>query len=407
VRTTIGVAVSTGHVRAVMVRGGRVLAASEVQTDTGESLVGTVQDLLRGLPVRRFGRPRVVAALGPADAQVRRITGLPPVGHARTLDRLVRESAGTFFLRNGRPLVISGIRVEAPGVVWAAALDQERVREIEAGCRAAALRLEMAIPSAVALPHALGSDSLIWKDGEVGLEIQAGPARTLASVRRLPLRALSRDPEELEPVPFLGELGEKALAFADAYGAAMVPAAEPLVHRPAQAGRAGGSVPVWRTAVAAIAALAALAGALLAPGLRARQAEAAAQAELGTLQEERRAVATAARELERVTAALAEVERFAAGRRSPTLLLAELARTLPEGVALVSLQLDSVSGSLVALSPRASAVLPPLERVSGIASPEIVGPVTREVAAGRQVERVTVRFRLTGGDAASRAGGRP
>jgi hypothetical protein len=47
----------------------------------------------------------------------------------------------------------------------------------------------------------------------------------------------------------------------------------------------------------------------------------------------------------------------------------------------------------VVLAPRGGALLTRLERVSGVAAPEIVGPVTREKPGGREVERVTVRFR--------------
>jgi hypothetical protein len=99
-------------------------------------------------------------------------------------------------------------------------------------------------------------------------------------------------------------------------------------------------------------------------------------------------------ELRRVTAALDEVAAFDASRRPATTLLAELTRALPDGAAMVALRIDSAGGSLVAVAPRAPAVLMPLERVPGIRAPEIVGPVTREVLGGREVERVTVRFAL-------------
>jgi hypothetical protein len=86
------------------------------------------------------------------------------------------------------------------------------------------------------------------------------------------------------------------------------------------------------------------------------------------------------------------VSAFAEARWSPTLLLAELARRLPPGAALVSLHADTAAGSVVALGPRAGAVLAALEGIEGVRRVEISGPVTREGAAGIEVERVTLRF---------------
>ncbi|MGH7719649.1 MAG: hypothetical protein ACREON_12500, partial [Gemmatimonadaceae bacterium] len=77
-----------------------------------------------------------------------------------------------------------------------------------------------------------------------------------------------------------------------------------------------------------------------------------------------------------------------------TLLMADLTRALPEGSALVAFRSDSAAGSIVALAPRAAAVLTAMEHVPGVVGPEIFGPVTREVVKEKELERVTVRFRL-------------
>jgi hypothetical protein len=110
------------------------------------------------------------------------------------------------------------------------------------------------------------------------------------------------------------------------------------------------------------------------------------------VQDRRRAASDTERELERVTQALAEAAAFDADRYSPTLLLADLTAALPQGSAVVAFTADTANGSVVALAPRAAAVVQPLEKVPGIVAPEIVGPVTREALAGRDLERVTIRF---------------
>jgi hypothetical protein len=194
-------------------------------------------------------------------------------------------------------------------------------------------------------------------------------------------------------VAALAVLGEEGWRFADAYGAAVLPATEALAVRRGEGGRRREDVPPWRLGVACAAAFVALAFAAVAPAWRAMQAGEAVTARLALVHRHRRAAAAEERELARVTAALREVAAFDSLRRSPILALADLTRALPEGTALVAVRADTAGGSIVALAPRAASVLAPLERVPGIGATEIVGPVTSEQAAGREVERVTVRYR--------------
>jgi hypothetical protein len=393
--TTLGISLAASQLRAVLVRRGQVVAASEREIDEAEPLESAIEQLVRTVPIGRFRRPRVVVALGPSRAQVRRISGLPHVSKPRVLAQLVQQSADTFFLRSGRALLLARLDLEAPGTTWAAALDEECVRAAVAGCRAAGVRVRAVVAAAGVLPLALTDRPLVWRDGEIATEVTTNADGSLASVRRIPAALLPGSEAELHPVPALQVLGERAACFADAYAATRVTSATPLRLHPTRTRAARPAIPAWRIAAAGLALAASVAAAAAGPPLKARQAEAVAAAELASLQRERRAVADTERELERITATLADVEHFAAGRQSPTLLLEQLTRALPDGTALVSLRVDSAGGSLVALAPRAASVLAPLERVPAITAPAIVGPVTREIAAGRQVERVNIRFGLS------------
>lgn len=387
--TTLGIAVGAEGIRAVALNGGRIVAATEARVGPGDSLSAAVAELLSGAPLPRFPRPRVVVALGPSLAQTRRIAGLPPLDDGRMLAQVVREGAGKFFLRNGVPLATTGVRIVEPGTVWAAALDERAVRQVEAGCRAAGLRADRFVPAVAVLGRALTGDHLRWPDGPAvaEVELQGGELR---AVRRLSASAAADAPPPAA-VPALARLGEEGWRFADAYGAASLPEYEPMVLRPAGA-RAPGDVPRWRLALAGGALAAALLFAAVAPALQAMGAEDAAAARIAAVQDRRRAAADTERELGRITGALAEAAAFDAGRYSPTLLLADLTAALPAGSAIVAFHADTAAGSVVALAPRAAVVVQPLERVTGIVSPEIVGPVTRETVAGRQLERVMVRF---------------
>jgi hypothetical protein len=256
----------------------------------------------------------------------------------------------------------------------------------------------------VALGYALDGTHVRWRDGDVCTELMIAN-RGLAAVRRY--RGTSRDetPPDADapcvdqrPVAALTVLGDQAERFADAYGAVRIAPSEPLALR-ASIALTRNAPSRGRLRVAAAAALLASVAALLAPALVATHGTRQARERLTVLRgADTRARATE-RDLARVTQALDEVVAFERTRRSATFMLHDLARALPTGSAVVALQYDSAGGTLVALAPRAVQVMDALDHVRGLATPEILGPVTHETVgpAGstHDVERVTVRFRVT------------
>ena len=142
-------------------------------------------------------------------------------------------------------------------------------------------------------------------------------------------------------------------------------------------------------------AMIAVSAVIAAPGAAARVVERRAAMRLASLAPLRASIAAAEREVERVSSALSEVAAFDESRYSVTALLGDLTRALPEGSAVVTLRLTRTSGSLVALGPRAAAVLTKLEGIRGLEAVEIIGPVTREVVAGKALERITIRFQVS------------
>jgi hypothetical protein len=385
----IGIAVAADRVRAVGVRRGVVLWALEAEVPGEAALATTLRDLLAHAPLPRRVRPRVGLAVGPSFSQVKLLRGLPPLTSSRTLARLVQEGAGRFFLRNGVPLLTTGVRVVGPGEVWAAAIEQQTVQQVESVCRELRLRLETIVPAAVALGRVMPHDQFVWHDGGVCLEVLCS-AGILTAVKRC--RAVDAPDPTTHSVEALASLGPDGWRYADAYGAAMVPAGEALVlHR--GAGTVA-PVPRWRMVAAFCACLLSMLTALILPGIAASRVAAQAEARLATLDVERRMAAEAEAELVRVTAALVEAAAFDAGRRSATLLLADLARALPEGSAVLTIRVDTAAGTMVVLSPRTASVLDPLERLPAIVSVEVVGPVTREQVGERALERVALRFAL-------------
>jgi hypothetical protein len=401
-RTSIGLAIAHGRIRVVLLRGRTIAWAGEDDVDDADQLSEAIARLLRAIPIRRWYRPRLTAALGPGFAQVRHLSGLPPLTDPVSLARIVQEGAGRFFLKRGWPLVTTGVRLVEPGTVWAAAFDEPVVRAVATGCRTARVRLQGIVPTVCVLGAALEGDEIVWPDGPVAVQVTLADGR-IAMVRRFvnaEAIASGRVPlprEELQPI------GDSAWRFADAYGAAVVPRTVDLLMRPGEHVTSASRVPRWRVALASTALLLGTVWALLAPGLAAARAGDEARAVLDSLSEGRNAALIAVASLQRITSVLEEVADFEASRQHSTLFLSALTEALPERSALLMLRFDTAGGTVVAVGPRAAQVVAPLERIAGITGLELVGPVTPEAVGSDRAERVTLRFQFAGSDSSNRA----
>jgi hypothetical protein len=393
-RLTIGLGIGGDGVRAVALRAGRIAWALE-RARGDEPLARTIEQLLADAPITRWPRPRVIAAVGPAHAQTKRLVGLPAVSDTSRLGDVVRESASRFFLRNGVPLVTTW-RPSADGTPWAAAVEQPVLDAIESACRTRRVKLAAIVPTVSVLgpgaDEATGAERIAWTDGElcVDLSFEAGE---LVAVRRAS-GASNLTALESRHVVALDVLGPDGSRFADALGAARARPDAVLAWRARGESRAR-TAPGWRLAFAAIAAIVAGVASLAAPGVAAHRAERSAMARLTALAPVRRDVTFAEREFAKLTVGLGEVAAFDAPRYPMTPLLADLTHALPDESALVTLHVTRNAGNLIVLTPRAAVVLTKLETVPGIEGAEIIGPVTRELLAGKTLERVTVRFRVS------------
>jgi type II secretory pathway pseudopilin PulG len=387
----LGLGIGRDRISAVLIVRGSIRWAAWAPRQPDTSLADAIASLLAACPRRRVYPLGAIAALGPTVSQLKCLTDLPPIGAASAIVALVRENTGRFFLRNGVPLLVSGAHIESASRVWIAAVDAPVVADVAAGCRRAGITLQAIVPSAVALRHAIRDRSITWIDGDVRLDIAYGD-NAPTSVRRAPANGAALGVPRL--VSTLSEFGEPARDAIDAAGAALTPRNEPVVVRAADA--TPRAVPSRRRlARAAAACVVAIAAALVLPGVVASFAarrDAAAQARIESRASASRSDANA---LAQTTAALRALADFSNSRQSMVLLLAEITRSLPDSSSLVAFQVDSTGlGSVVAVSPHAAAVVDAVERTPGLASPQIVGPVTRERVGGRTLERVSVRFQL-------------
>jgi hypothetical protein len=394
-KTRVGVAVAHDAVRAVAVRGGAAIWAAEAPRGQEEVLAATVGALLAEAPISRWRRPAVSVAIGPHASQVKVLTDLPPIAEPGMLAGLVRESASKFFLKNGVPLITTGARrVGDNGVTVAGAIDRPDVEAVRDACRARGWPLRHIAPTAVALPLALEDARFTWSDGRIVLEILR-EAEGLVSTRSRAARAVSEASALPSPtaVPGLAALGADALRYADAYGAALLGDDEALLVDLRASGLLNARE-ILRPFVLPIAIALLAAGALLLSPLGAVWAGKRAEARVAEVRPGRwQVISSALSQLDRVTAILSDAAAFANSRTSATAFLGDLARTLPAGSMLVSLEFTGEGGQVTALTTDPGIVISTVRKLPSVTSAELAGPVVQETSGGRTLQRVTVRFR--------------
>ena len=392
-RRRLGLGVSSTRVSAVVMDRERIVWAANRAREEATPLRETIRALLAEYPdkgfARRWTRPRVIVAIGAATAQLKRVAGIPD---AASSGALPRDHLSRFFLVNGVPVSPSGIRWVDANTGWVAAVDAPVITEVREGCREGHWRLHAVVPTAVALERAVEESRIAVADGDIVMDISFAGGR-LDSVRRI-MRPGGAGLQEPRLVPALRALGESGSIVADAYGAAHIAKDEPLAISD-DAGAARVAPSRARTLRAASACVLAIITAMFAPVFLAARQGAAARTRLAALSPQLRATLDSQRLLARTTAALASFTAFEQSRQPVTILLADITRALPAGSALLEFQVDSSgAGALVALAPRAAQVVDALERVPGVTSPAIAGPVTQDAVGGHSLDRVTVRFSL-------------
>lgn len=332
----IGLAVDDTCVRAALVRGHTVRWRHEVPLDGGD-LRSAVQRILHAAPRQRFARRRAAVLLGPAYSQLRRLEGLPPLPNRKLVTQLVRENTNAFFLHTAPSFAIPEIHVTGVGTRWGVALDRSAVDDAVAGAAAAGYAV-----------------------------VAIATSRT---------------------APWQQTIDDAALA-----------AASLTTHSPFAWRASGGEARsrfVRRAQIAAgtLVVAAAATAAVIAPTVRVVTYERGAQAEIARLRSVELQATHTISHLRSVSQFLDAAASFELERGHVTRLLGDLSEALPESTAIVTMRVDSVEGSFVAIAPHVMDVLPELAGIHEMLGARIAGSVTRETFAGARVERATFRFR--------------
>ena len=387
----IGLAVGRGAVRAVAVRNDRIVWAGEAPLSTNEELQTTVAGLLALAPLPRWPRPIVHGAIGPHGAQVKRVVGLPEIADAEALAAIVRAAAGTYFLKNGVALLTTGVRPAGAGSAVAAALDQPLVDAIRAACRTRGLRVGPIAPTAIALLGSFADASFRWNDGSLTIEV-THTGQVLDALRTRPAVPDDDVATSAATVPALASLGADSLRYADAYGAAVLDAGEPLALQSQTA-------PFFK--IAAPRRALALSAAILAVGvvtiglspLAAKWAGNRALANIAAVRPGRwQVISTSLGQLDRVSAMLSQARAFGDSRTSISALLGDVARLLPQNSAVLAFEWLDDRGEITVVTDSPGGVLAALRRLPGMGSVELVGTVIRQSVGTQELQRITVRF---------------
>jgi len=388
--TRLGIAVARSALCAVVVRRTRITWHHRIELAGGESIRDGLERLLAGAPLRRAFPPHIGVTLGAGQSQLKRIEGLPAMKQAKLSSRIVRENSASFFLRTGSRIVVSDVELRTDGTSWGAAFDADVVNEVLAALRRRRIARPLIVPAAAAIATLLARGTHRVADDDVVLELTIDNGR-IAAIRRV---ASSDSCGALTLVPAATAALEKiGVGFLSAYGAASTIASNPFVWRAERDPSRSKLLERVRVAAAGLLLAATASAALVAPGVRAQRATMHASASLSAARGAQLEAARVEGALRRVTIQLERIQQFASARGQMTLLLGAIAQSLPDSTALLTVRIDSLDGSFVALTPHASDILPQIAAVDPMILPRIVGSVTREMQGAAHVERATVRFR--------------
>ncbi|MEP6493403.1 MAG: hypothetical protein ABJF01_12040 [bacterium] len=386
----LGLAITRSGASAVLVRRTRIAWHGRVELMSGESIRDGLERLLAGAPITSAFPPTSVVAIGAGQCQLKQIDGLPAVKRS-AMSKVVRENSASFFVRIGLRIVVSDVEQRTDGSSWGAAFDADVIDEVLVAFRRRRIGRPSILPIATAVAPLLVAGAHRLADDGVVLELTTVDSGRIAHIRRVVgddvCETLGLAPTAAAALDTVG------VEFLSAYGAAISPSSGLFRWRPEP--NASRARLVERVRVAAAGLLLALtaSAALIAPGVRAQRVTTQASADLASARDAQLEAARIDGALRRVSGQLERIQQFQSARGQMTLLLGAITQALPDSTALLTLRVDSLEGSFVALTPRAADILPQLAVVDPMVLPKIVGSVTREMQGAVRVERATVRFR--------------
>ena len=387
----LGICVTLHGLRAVLVRGDRVLWAATAQWDAVAELAAAIGRLAGELP-QAANRVRVVLAR--ELVQLRTVMPAPPLSDADAR-RYVAFETPRLFRRNGEPLVTDArvLRVTArERALWAAAASEPLVDSVLHGCQQAGLRLESLGPATEVFPWVVEKAPV---GGELGVP-NGDTCERIAIARCGAWRSrFLRGHSVPEPkwTPPLAATGERAPVLAAAYGATLYRPTLDLLPPETKAARLRASWKQVQRTAAFGAALWVGAGVVQVAKLEMRGR--AAARELRLLGPAVDSAVVLRRELNAARTALKTMNEAQRHRSRTLVLLADLTNRLGDAAFLAAFQLSPDSTlRLVGYAPQGARVLAQVERAPWVRDVRFEAPVTREGVVGGELDRFSLLLRL-------------
>jgi hypothetical protein len=351
--------------------------------------LGTViQQLLREMP-RGRRRPTAHLVIGPSMAQFKPLPQVARNLEAELVERIAVANVDAFFLRNGAPLLCGGAVRGGDGEWWAAALDRPVTESAIKACGQAGVRLAGCTALAAVLHRSFVGPVASWQDGDVTLEISTADGRITAARRSRSMLA----GEEQQLAAGLQTWNGDGRSVADAWAAASI-AFEPvrtILPQPDSTGWRG-DVPARLAAGAlTMTVLIAAAAPIFSVVRPARTLRAGLEGSATHIAEYHRTENL----LHDITQVFADAARFDARRIPTSLLLMDLANTVPAGSVLESFSLQEGSEAVIVVrSANVASLLSALGDVRGITDVRVSGAVSKDLRDGIPSHRLTLRLSL-------------
>ncbi len=356
----IGVYIGQCDIAVAVVERGEMIwsATAPLSVDHHTSDHGRVASAL-GLLLDRIPQSRLPAlvvntAIGAPWARVKLLKGVPLVSRHSELVSLLRLNTSR-FVASSRPIIITGALTTSSGDVHVGVADRRIVDAITNEITSRKLRMGRVVPATSinlggTSPGSAGKASIVSElsHGET-IAVGVATARGL-----MPLGLPARD----NPAAAIPDISRNRVTVAS-----VVLVAVTLLYL-------GSQLNIERVTLARGVAAARRMAAVSDSGIREEA------------------------ELRRLNRDLGNAANFSRRRVSTTLLLGAITQALPAEAAITTLRIDTANVDLVALSPRTAAVVDALSDVPNVASPTIIGPVSRETIGPRELERATIRLRI-------------
>lgn len=349
-RRPVGVAIIRGYVaayRADSAGAPAVFAAGPLSTpaEYAAALEAALEQVLAGR--RRWPGFELVVALDLEVVQVKELFGFPATEDARAGSQMLRENASTFFRRLSPVLLTSNVSIRSDGRPHAAAFRGDVIQALVGVASARGASTVLAVSATQFRVESVPAvDDVPLLASEIAVEaahLKGGDSRSALGLR-----------VKAEPPP----------------------------------------LPRVRSVAATAAVTVSLAALVVLPQTWPRVALRSLNEQHAAFGAEERRLRQVAVELREVSEAVTELSSRRAEARSSIEVIAQIARSLPEGGAISRLSIDSSGVGLVALVPRAEDLLRGLTEQADILDPSLVGPVMPELIDSRDLERVSVRYRV-------------